>query len=73
MYDLLVARWPQLRREVMAQWSRLSDADLLWVGGHRERLIEQVQLRYGASREEAEREVMAFCQRLFDSRRTPRP
>lgn len=41
------AAWPQLSRQAAAKWKKLSDADLSFVSGNRNRLIGKLEERYG--------------------------
>ena len=49
--------WNQLKAQVKAKWSRLTDNDLEIIGGKRDQLVSKLQERYGVPREEAERQV----------------
>jgi uncharacterized protein YjbJ (UPF0337 family) len=49
--------WNQLKAELKAKWSRLTDNDLEIIGGKRDQLVSKLQERYSIPREEAERQV----------------
>ena len=53
----LIGQWEQLRPQLRAWWDRLTEADLMQIGGQQERLISVVQQRYGYPRERAQQEV----------------
>jgi uncharacterized protein YjbJ (UPF0337 family) len=55
--DLLAGQWEQLRPQLRSWWDRLTEADLVQIGGHKDRLISTVQERYGYPRERAQQEV----------------
>ena len=44
-------RWPLIREQVKARWSKLTDQDLNSAGGNVELLIEMIQEKYGESRQ----------------------
>jgi uncharacterized protein YjbJ (UPF0337 family) len=45
----------------MEHWGRLTDNDLAVIDGRHERMVGKLQELYGCEREEAERELEAFC------------
>jgi uncharacterized protein YjbJ (UPF0337 family) len=55
--DVFKGNWRQLKREIKAQWGKLTDDDLDRAEGDAEKLIGRVQERYGYQREEAKRGV----------------
>lgn len=50
-------QWHHLRDEVKEKWTELTDEDLLYISGEKNKLIEKLQERYSLSRESAEREI----------------
>jgi uncharacterized protein YjbJ (UPF0337 family) len=55
--DPLAGQWEQLRPQLRSWWDRLTEADLMQIGGQKDRLISIVQQRYGYPRERAQQEV----------------
>jgi uncharacterized protein YjbJ (UPF0337 family) len=55
--DPLTSQWEQLRPQLRSWWDRLTEADLMQIGGQQDRLISIVQQRYGYPRERAQQEV----------------
>jgi uncharacterized protein YjbJ (UPF0337 family) len=55
--DPLKDQWAQLRPQLRSWWDRLTEADLMAIDGHKDRLISIVQQRYGYPRERAQQEV----------------
>jgi uncharacterized protein YjbJ (UPF0337 family) len=53
----LIGQWEQLRPQLRTWWDRLTEADLMQIGGQKEQLISVVQQRYGYPRERAQQEV----------------
>jgi uncharacterized protein YjbJ (UPF0337 family) len=55
--DVLKGKWKQMRGEVKKWWGDLTDDDLAWIEGERDKLVGRLQERYGYNREKAEAEV----------------
>jgi uncharacterized protein YjbJ (UPF0337 family) len=55
--DPLAGQWEQLRPQLRSWWDRLTEADLMQIGGEKDRLISVLQQRYGYPREHAQQEV----------------
>lgn len=62
--DILEGKWKQLRGEVRERWGELTDDELDQIAGRYDQLVGKVQERYGYNREEAEREVDEFLDRM---------
>jgi uncharacterized protein YjbJ (UPF0337 family) len=55
--DILKGNWMKIRGEVKQWWGRLTDDDLDYIEGSRDKLIGRLQERYGYSKERAEQEA----------------
>lgn len=55
--EIMRTRWEQVRGQVQAWWSRLTEDDLDRIGGHKDRLVEVILERYGFSRSYVSAEV----------------
>ena len=53
-WDAVTAKWERFRGEARRQWGKLSDEDLDYAAGEKERLIGKLQERYGWTLEQAE-------------------
>ncbi|MGE7139420.1 CsbD family protein [Luteibacter sp. NPDC031894] len=62
--DTLKGQWKQLSGRVKEQWGKLTDDDLKVAEGSSEYLAGKVQERYGVARDEAERQVKDFRDRI---------
>jgi len=51
------SQWEQLRPQLRSWWDRLTEADLVQIGGQEDQLISVVQQPYGHTRECARQEV----------------
>ena len=63
VWDQIAGRWKQIKGEARKQWADLTDDDLEYVNGEREKLIGKIQERYGKARMDAEQEVDRWLQR----------
>lgn len=62
--DIIKGKWKQLKGHARKQWGKLTDDDLDVAEGTREYLIGKIQERTGRARNEVEREVRDFEDRL---------
>ena len=56
-WEDLRGKWSQLKGSAKQTWGDLTDDDLDYVDGTRDRLIGRLQEKYGVSRQEAERQA----------------
>lgn len=63
-WDQIEGRWKQMRGHVKREWARLTDDDLDEIEGQQEKLIGLIQEAYGVKREEADRQVRNWFDRL---------
>jgi uncharacterized protein YjbJ (UPF0337 family) len=59
------ARWTQVKGKVREFWGEFTGDDVDWIAGRRDRLIGQLEQKYGMSRAEAERQVDEFIERII--------
>jgi uncharacterized protein YjbJ (UPF0337 family) len=55
--DILKGKWKQLKGEIKKQWGDLTDDDLTFAEGDRDKLTGKLQERYGWSKDEARRKL----------------
>lgn len=65
-WDTVKGNWKQFQGQVKTQWGKLTDDQLTIIDGRREELAGRIQEAYGISREEAERQIVAFEKRHAD-------
>ena len=63
-WDQIEGNWKQVKGAVRERWGDLTDDDLDQIAGRRDQFIGRVQVRYGTTREDAERQVDAFANSL---------
>ena len=54
-----------------AEWGKLTDDDLTMLDGKKDTLIGKIQERYGIKRDEAERRVDDWSNRVFEEKEEP--
>ena len=62
--DILAGKWTQMRGKVKETWGKLTDNDLDRISGHYDELVGLVQQRYGYARDQAEKEVTHFIEKM---------
>ncbi len=62
--DVLAGKWKQVRGKAKQTWGKLTDNDLDRITGRFEELSGLVQERYGYTREQAEKEVTRFIEKM---------
>ena len=75
-WDQIEGKWSQLKADARTKWAKLTDDDLAFVNGQREKLVGKVQERYGVVKEQAQRDVDAWIERMrikLDKVGSPKP
>jgi uncharacterized protein YjbJ (UPF0337 family) len=62
--DVLIGKWKQVRGQVKQFWGKLTDNDLDRISGRFDELVGLLQERYGHTREQAQKEVERFIEKL---------
>ncbi|MGI9038802.1 MAG: CsbD family protein [Gemmatimonadota bacterium] len=65
-WDKIEGNWKQFRGRAKEEWGELTNDDLDVVEGKRTALVGRIQERYGKKRDEAEREVDDWFDRVAD-------
>lgn len=63
-WDIVEGKWKQVKGQVQQQWGRLTDDELDYIQGSREKLAGKLQERYGHTREEANRQIDEWANQL---------
>ncbi len=64
VWDQIAGGWKQVKGEAHKQWGKLTDDDLEQVMGERDKLAGRIQQRYGVTKEEANRQIDQWANRL---------
>ncbi len=56
-WEQLEGSWQQLKGTVRQQWTKITDNDLEYIAGKRDRLVGKLRERHGLSKEEAEKKA----------------
>jgi uncharacterized protein YjbJ (UPF0337 family) len=64
--DILGGKWKQISGELKTWWGKLTDDDVHWIAGQKEKLMGLLQERYGYTREQAEQEIEHRLQEYGD-------
>jgi uncharacterized protein YjbJ (UPF0337 family) len=63
-WDQIKGKWDQFQGDARRQWGKLTDDDVQVAKGDREKLSGRIQERYGVNKEEADRQVNSWIERL---------
>ena len=75
-WDRIEGNWKQMKGKAREQWGRFSDDDLEVIAGKRDQLVGKLQERYGILRENAQKDVDEWFDRIgarIDRLGEPRP
>jgi uncharacterized protein YjbJ (UPF0337 family) len=64
IWDQLAGQWKQFSGQVRKAWGKLTDDDLEQIKGQRDILAGRIQERYGITREEANRQIDEWANKL---------
>lgn len=56
-WDQIAGNWKQAKGQMKQSWAKLTDDDLTYIEGSRDKMVGKVQERYGIARDEAEKKV----------------
>jgi uncharacterized protein YjbJ (UPF0337 family) len=63
-WEHVEGRWEQFKGDVKKAWGKLTDDDLTYVSGHRDRLAGKLRERYGTLRDQAHADIDAWVAKL---------
>jgi len=63
-WDRAAGEWKQLKGKAKEKWAKLTDDDLAYVNAQRDQLLGRIQERYGIAKDQAERQVKEWEERL---------
>ena len=59
-WDPVAGKWHEIKGQARAQWAKLTDEDLDYIGGKYDQLVGRLRQRYGYEKEKAQEEVDKF-------------
>ncbi len=63
-WDQIAGDWKRFKGKVKEKWGKLTDDELTTAAGKREQLAGLLQERYGYAKDQAEKELNEFSQKL---------
>ena len=63
-WDRIEGNWKQFKGSVQSQWGKITDDDLDVIEGDRKKLAGRIQEAYGVARDEADRQIDRWLDRL---------
>jgi len=69
-WDQVAGQWKQLSGSIKQEWGKLTDDDLDYIAGTKDRLVGRLQQKYGLAREEADRRADAWLKVQREPRKT---
>jgi len=63
-WDQIEAKWDQFKGDVKSTWAKLTDDDLTFVNGQRDRLVGKLHERYGTIKEQAYKDIDAWVSKI---------
>lgn len=56
-WDQMEGKWRQAKGTVKQKWGKLTDDDLTFIGGSKDKFVGRLQERYGLSKEQAQNQI----------------
>lgn len=63
-WDQIAGNWKMLKGKAQQKWGDMTDDDLEAINGRKEELIGRLQVKYGMTKEEAERAAETWSKDL---------
>lgn len=63
-WDIIEGKWKQLKGDIRSRWGDLTDDEFEQIAGEREKLAGKIQERYGVTREQANRQIDEWAEKL---------
>ena len=68
-WDRIEGNWKNFRGKMKEQWGKLTDDDFDIVAGKRDQLSGRIQERYGIAKDEADRQITEWADRMREDTR----
>ena len=56
-WDRISGDWKQFKGQVKQSWGKLTDDDVTYIEGSRDKMVGKIQERHGVAKDEAEKKV----------------
>jgi len=63
-WDIVKGKWMQAKGSAKSTWGDLTDNELQEIDGERDKLVGKIQEKYGIAKDEAERQVDDWADRI---------
>ncbi|MBY0530594.1 MAG: CsbD family protein [Xanthobacteraceae bacterium] len=63
-WDRVEGNWTQFKGKVQEQWGNLTNDDLDKIEGNRKQLVGRIQERYGLAKDQAEKDIDTWLNKL---------
>jgi uncharacterized protein YjbJ (UPF0337 family) len=63
-WEQVAGKWKQFSGDVKKQWGKLTDDELMQVNGNREILAGKIQEKYGITKEDANKQIDEWANKL---------
>lgn len=63
-WDKIAGNWKQFKGEIRRRWGKLTDSEIEQIAGEREKLAGKIQEQYGIAKEEADRQIDEWAEKL---------
>ena len=63
-WDRVEGNWKQFAGKVKEQWGKLTEDDIAVIAGKQDQLVGRIQERYGIAKDEAQRQVDGWINRM---------
>ncbi len=63
-WDQIEGRWTEMKGHIRAKWGELTDDELDQVAGKRDQMVGMLQRKYGYAREQAEKELDTWSDKI---------
>ena len=68
-WDRIEGNWKNFRGKMKEQWGKLTDDDFDIAAGKRDQLSGRIQERYGIAKDEADRQITEWADRMREDTR----
>jgi uncharacterized protein YjbJ (UPF0337 family) len=67
-WEQISGRWSQVKGEIRQKWAKLTDNDLEFIAGSKDKFVGRIQERYGIAKEAAQLQLDEWLKMMGPSR-----